>query len=73
MNIDKLIRKVETAHSPISLGEFERVAEHFGYTLDHVNGSHHVFRNWIGRKFVVPVRNRKIKVIYGRLFLKEQE
>ncbi len=48
------------------------MAEHFGYVLDHVSGSHHVFRNWTGKKFVVPVHERRIKAIYVRVFIKEQ-
>jgi predicted RNA binding protein YcfA (HicA-like mRNA interferase family) len=54
------------------MGDFVKVAAHFGYALDHVSGSHHVFRNWTGKKFVVPVHNKKVKAIYVRMFIKDQ-
>ncbi|MFN0157212.1 MAG: type II toxin-antitoxin system HicA family toxin [Bacteroidota bacterium] len=57
----------------MSLPDFAKVALHFGFTLDHIAGSHHVFRSWSGRKFIVPVHNKRIKPVYVRLFLKEME
>lgn len=72
MDIDQLVKKLSRGHSPVSLKDFTKVAEHFGYVLDHVSGSHHVFRNWTGKKFVVPVHERRIKAIYVRVFIKEQ-
>ena len=73
MDILILIRQLRTANSPVPLGEFKRAAEHFGFTLDHITGSHHVFRNWTGKKYVVPVHHKKIKAVYVRKFIKEQE
>jgi predicted RNA binding protein YcfA (HicA-like mRNA interferase family) len=73
MKIEVLIERLRDSHSPVPLSGFTRIAAHFGYSLDHVSGSHYVFRNWTGRKFVVPVHRKKIKAIYMRSFLKEQE
>ena len=64
---------MKKSNSPISIREFIQVAGHFGFTLDHVTGSHHVFRNWTGKKYVIPVHHKKIKAIYIRKFIKEQE
>ena len=72
MDIDQLIQKLARSHSPVSMGDFVKVAAHFGYALDHVSGSHYVFRNWTGKKFVVPVHNKKVKAIYVRMFIKDQ-
>ncbi|MBI5475348.1 MAG: type II toxin-antitoxin system HicA family toxin [Ignavibacteriales bacterium] len=73
MDIEKLIIKLKRSRLPISLAEFNKAAQHFGYSIDHIRGSHHVFRNWTGRKFVVPVHNNKIKAVYARIFIEEQE
>ena len=72
MKRENLIGKLRESRSPVSLADFTRVAGHFGYVLDHVTGSHYVFRNWTGRKYVVPVHKRRIKAIYIRNFIKEQ-
>jgi predicted RNA binding protein YcfA (HicA-like mRNA interferase family) len=73
MDIEKLIIKLRRSRSPVSLSEFNKVAQHFGYSIDHIRGSHYVFRNWTGRKFVAPVHNNKIKAVYARIFIEEQE
>ena len=73
MKVETLIERVRKSHAPLSLSEFEKIARHFGFELDHVTGSHHVFRNWTGRKYVVPVHHKKVKAVYLRNFLKEQE
>ncbi len=52
---------------------FNRIAEHFGFQFDHITGNHFVYRNWTGKKFVIPVHNKKIKALYVRKFIKEQE
>jgi predicted RNA binding protein YcfA (HicA-like mRNA interferase family) len=72
MNIEELIEQLRRTRSPVSLSVFTRIANHFGYELDHVRGSHHVFRNWTGRKYVVPVHKNAIKAVYVRNFIKEQ-
>jgi len=73
MDIEKLIKQLKATHSPISLSDFKKVDSYFGYMLDHVHGSHYVFRNWIGRKFIIPVHRNKIKAVYLKNFLKDQE
>lgn len=72
MDIDKLIAKLKVTNSPCSFSDFSKIAKHFGFVIDHISGSHHVYRNWTGRKFVVPVHGKKIKAVYIKLFLKEQ-
>lgn len=72
MKIENLVERLSESRSPASLADFARVAGHFGYSLDHVTGSHYVFRNWIGRKYVVPVHGGRIKAVYVRTFIKEQ-
>lgn len=73
MKIEELIRKLKHSKSPVSLSDFSKVAKYFGYSLDYVQGSHYVFRSWTGRKFIVPVHQNRIKAIYMKIFLKEQE
>lgn len=73
MKIEKLLESLRKAHSPIPLAEFMKVAKHFGFTLDHITGSHFVFRNWTGKKYSIPVHHQKIKAVYVRNFIKEQE
>lgn len=34
------------------------------FLLDHVKGSHHVFKDAQGRTFTVPVHNKRVKAIY---------
>ena len=72
MDIEKLIERLSQSHSPVSLNEFKKVSAYFGYDLDHITGSHYIFRNWTGRKFSIPVHNNKIKPVYVRNFIKEQ-
>jgi len=73
MKVEKLLENLRQAHSPVSLGDFMKVAKHFGFTLDHITGSHFVFRNWTGKKYAIPVHRKKIKAFYVRNFIKEQE
>lgn len=73
MKIETLIERLKEARSPVSLSEFIRVAKHFGYSHDDTRASRDVFRNWSGRRYVVPVHSRKIKAVYMRNFIKEQE
>lgn len=72
MDIEALIRQLRWTRSPVPLPMFTRVAKHFGYELDHARGSHHVFRSWTGKKYVVPVHKNAIKAVYARNFIKEQ-
>ncbi|MEK7251214.1 MAG: type II toxin-antitoxin system HicA family toxin [Bacteroidota bacterium] len=73
MNIEKLIERLSKANSPTALSEFTRLAHHYGFVFDHATGSHHVFRHWTGRKYVVPVHQKRIKAVYARNFLEEQQ
>jgi len=35
-----------------------------GFFLDHVKGSHHVFKNAQGRAYTVPVHHNQVKYVY---------
>lgn len=73
MNIEEKIERYKSSHSAISLNDFIKVAKYFGFVLDNISGSHHIFRNWTGKKFSIPVHNKKIKAFYARKFIKEQQ
>ena len=72
MVIERLIGQLKSTNSPCSLSDFNRVAQHYGFVLDHITGSHYVYRNWTGKKFIAPVHNKKIKSVYEKMFLKDQ-
>ncbi len=45
MNKRKLLRKVIAGAHNVRFAELCRLAEAFGYRLDRVNGSHHIFEH----------------------------
>lgn len=50
-----------------------RCLEHHGWTLENVNGSHHIFKKEGERRHInVPVHNGKVKSGYVRRIEKEQ-
>ena len=34
------------------------------FFLDHIKGSHHVFKDARGRTFTVPAHNKRVKAVY---------
>ncbi|MGH2568357.1 MAG: type II toxin-antitoxin system HicA family toxin [Bacteroidota bacterium] len=70
-SIEKLIGRLRNARGTVSFRDIKRVAEHFGYRLDRVPGSHHIFVAQ-GRNHVnIPVHQNKVKVVYVRKLFKE--
>ncbi len=45
MNKRKLLRKIMAGAHNVRFAELRRLAEAFGYRLDRVNGSHHIFEH----------------------------
>lgn len=48
----------------ISYDEISRYLKHYGFTLDRVNGSHHVFNNEDKTSITIPVHDGRIKYCY---------
>ena len=69
----KLKEKIEQkpTNKNISLEEIRRYLLHYGYRLDRITGSHHIFRNNDGISLTIPVHNNKIKYCYIEKVTKE--
>jgi len=50
--------------SPVPLRNVIKLLKAKGYYLDHVKGSHHVFKNSQGRAISVPVHRKLVKYVY---------
>lgn len=64
---DKLRRKLRNNPRGRTLGELETLIGYFGFILDRVSGSHHIYILQIGGttyRLVIPVHNQKIKPVY---------
>jgi len=70
-SIEKIIVRLRTAHGTVSFGDVRKVAEHFGFRLDRIAGSHHIFvapgRNHIS----IAVHRKKVKIIYVKKLFEE--
>ncbi len=51
---EKRLRKLRQNPNNVSFDELRLGLEAEGFTLDHVTGSHHVFRTQSGVKVVIP-------------------
>ena len=62
----KLKKKIEQDKIPrdISFDEISRYLKRYGYLLDRVNGSHHIFKNKEEISITIPVHNGRIKYYY---------
>lgn len=62
----KLKKKVEKEKIPrdISFDEISKYLKHYGFVLDWINGSHHIFKNSQGVSITIPVHNENIKYCY---------
>ena len=47
MNPEKVLRQIVQGKKGIRFSDFIRLIEAFGFTLDRVSGSHHIFRNTV--------------------------
>jgi len=43
--IEKLYAHLVANRASIRFGDFQRVLEAFGFTLDRINGSHHIYKH----------------------------
>ena len=62
----KLKKKIESDKVPndISYEEICKYLKYYGFYLDRVNGSHHIFENIDGRQITIPVHSGLIKSPY---------
>ena len=62
----KLKNRIEQAKTPrdVSFDEISRYLKHYGFLLDRVNGSHHIFKNSEETPIVIPVHNGRVKYCY---------
>ncbi|NLW86091.1 MAG: type II toxin-antitoxin system HicA family toxin [Planctomycetes bacterium] len=56
--------------SEMRYSEVKKMLEAKGYRLDHVTGSHHVFKKPGARTFPIPVHNGKVGPAYVRVIKK---
>jgi predicted RNA binding protein YcfA (HicA-like mRNA interferase family) len=63
---DKRLQKLRRNPKAVSLDELRTVLEDYGFSLDRIVGSHHVFRAEIGERVwkLVSPSNKPIKIIY---------
>ena len=52
--------------SPVRFDELRKLMEAYGWRLDRINGSHHVFDKPGQRSYPVPVHNGKVQYGYYR-------
>jgi predicted RNA binding protein YcfA (HicA-like mRNA interferase family) len=50
--------------SPVPLRDVIKLLKAKGYCLNHVKGSHHIFKNSQGRAVSVPVHRKQVKYVY---------
>ena len=71
VSIEKVIDRLRSARGTVAWRDVRKVAEHFGYRLDRIAGSHHIFTA-PGRNHVnIVVHKNKVKVIYIKKLLEE--
>jgi len=66
---DKLHRKLRNNPADATIRDVETLLTGFGFTLERVSGSHHIYeyqRDDIWRQVVVPLHGRKVKKVYVR-------
>jgi predicted RNA binding protein YcfA (HicA-like mRNA interferase family) len=71
---DKLRQRLRDNPKGRTKQEIETLLGHFGFTLDRVSGSHHVFILDDGearQRIVVPIHGPKIKPIYIKQVIEE--
>jgi predicted RNA binding protein YcfA (HicA-like mRNA interferase family) len=81
---EKLRQKLRNNPQSATMEEVETLLHRFGFVLDRVSGSHHVFvyrQGILYRSITVPLHGRKVKAVYvqqisnllDELFPKEKE
>ena len=60
--IEKLYAQLVTNRASMRFRDFRRILEAFGFTLDRVNGSHHIFKHpAVSRALSIQPRGDKAK------------
>jgi predicted RNA binding protein YcfA (HicA-like mRNA interferase family) len=61
-HIEKLFAKLLATRASMSFRDFRRILEAFGFTLDRVSGSHHIFKHpAVSRALSIQPRGDKAK------------
>ncbi len=71
---DKLRRKLRNNPVGRTQQDIETILGHYGFTLDHVTGSHHVYvldTKSGKQRLIVPLHGQKVKPAYVRLVLEK--
>lgn len=66
MKRDKLRRKLRNNPKGRTKQEIETMLGHFGFSLDRVSGSHHIFMlrdDEIVQRITVPIHGQKVKTV----------
>lgn len=71
VKVEKVIEKLRFSKGTVNFSDVKRAAEFFGYTLDRVSGSHHIFIAQGRNHLVIPVHKNKVKVIYVKKLFEE--
>lgn len=64
---DKLRRKLRNNPNDVTMQEVETLLLRFGFRLERISGSHHIFRYKVGEqlgRIVVPLHGRKVGAVY---------
>ncbi|HEV7798736.1 MAG TPA: type II toxin-antitoxin system HicA family toxin [Pyrinomonadaceae bacterium] len=61
----KLIERLKNHPKGVTFDDIRRLLLHEGFDLDHVTGSHHIFKK-SGMTFVIPVHGNRVKSVYVR-------
>ena len=73
MLYSKTSPKKGTIPSEVPFRELRKYLETHGWSLDTINGSHHIFRKAGERIIVLPVHRGKVKHVYDREVRKRLE
>lgn len=71
VKIEKIIEKLRNAKGTVAFSDVKIAAEFFGYSLNRISGSHHIFVAPGRNHLVVPVHKNKVKVIYVKKLFEE--
>ena len=61
--IEKLTERLKNNPANVSFNDIRKLLTHEDFRLERVTGSHHIFKRGPIR-FVIPVHNRRVKIIY---------
>jgi predicted RNA binding protein YcfA (HicA-like mRNA interferase family) len=63
---EKLFQKIKNNPRDVRFSELRKLLEYYGYYLDHVSGSHHIFFREGGQPISIPVHHNRAKEPYVR-------